>query len=104
VPVCGLAYYGAWQLAIWIWLYCIVVFLVQDVVKVLTWRLIIRYNLFNINNNLKNSTAVCDPVPVAATAAHNKPLAKDQPPTDARLRRSRSVERLPLLSSARVMQ
>jgi len=54
VPVCGLAY-DAGNLALWVWLYCIVVFFVQDAFKVLVWRVIMHYNMFNIKNvNNKN--------------------------------------------------
>jgi H+-transporting ATPase len=52
VPICGLAYNGANLLALWVWIYCIVCFFIQDVLKVITWRLLIRYNAWNINNEV----------------------------------------------------
>jgi len=52
VPVCGLAYKSGNLLALWVWIYCLVVFVIQDAFKVLTWQVIIRYNLFNVNNEV----------------------------------------------------
>jgi len=53
VHVYGLGYNGQ-KMALWIWLYCIVVFLIQDVLKVAVWRIIIYFNLFNVNNEVKS--------------------------------------------------
>jgi H+-transporting ATPase len=55
VPVCGLGYTDQGghhhpKIALWVWVYCFIVFLIQDCVKVATWRLLIRYNVFNVNN------------------------------------------------------
>jgi len=58
IPVCGLAYQKNQLIALWVWLYCLVVFLIQDATKVLTWRVIIRYNLFNINNTIREKDVV----------------------------------------------
>jgi H+-transporting ATPase len=56
VPVCGLAYTPGDLIALWVWLYCIVVFFIQDAFKVLVWRVIIYFNLFNVKNiNNKNA-------------------------------------------------
>ena len=52
IHVCGLARQGAHLIALWVWLYALVVFLIQDGAKVLMWRVILRYNLFNINNEV----------------------------------------------------
>ena len=52
VHVCGLGYHHQ-KLALWVWIYCAVVFVIQDAVKVAIWRLIIRYNWFNVNNKVK---------------------------------------------------
>jgi len=49
VPVCGLAY-NAGNIALWVWIYCILVFFVQDAFKVLAWKIIFYYNIFNIKN------------------------------------------------------
>eukprot|EP01114_Cavostelium_apophysatum_P018942 TRINITY_DN5964_c0_g1_i1.p1 TRINITY_DN5964_c0_g1~~TRINITY_DN5964_c0_g1_i1.p1 ORF type:complete len:1046 (+),score=348.60 TRINITY_DN5964_c0_g1_i1:162-3299(+) len=54
VPVCGLGYHGQ-KIALWIWIYCLVVFFIQDAVKVGIWRLIIRFNWWNVNNKVKSS-------------------------------------------------
>jgi len=54
VPVCGLGYHQNRQkIALWVWLYCIVVFIIQDVIKVGTWRLLMYFNFFNVNNVVK---------------------------------------------------
>jgi len=52
VQVCGLGYNGQ-KIALWIWIYCFIIFLIQDLVKVCVWRLIIHFNLFNVNNQVK---------------------------------------------------
>eukprot|EP01119_Soliformovum_irregulare_P001655 TRINITY_DN1138_c0_g1_i1.p1 TRINITY_DN1138_c0_g1~~TRINITY_DN1138_c0_g1_i1.p1 ORF type:complete len:459 (+),score=139.31 TRINITY_DN1138_c0_g1_i1:382-1758(+) len=49
VPVHGLGYDGQ-KMALWTWIYCIIVFIIQDGVKVAMWRIIIHYNFFNVNN------------------------------------------------------
>jgi H+-transporting ATPase len=54
IPVCGLGYEKGQKIALWVWLYCFVVFIVQDLVKVATWRVILRNNLFNVNNEVQN--------------------------------------------------
>jgi len=53
VHVCGLGYKDNRLMALWIWIYCVVVFLIQDVVKVGTWWIIRRYNFLNVNNVVK---------------------------------------------------
>jgi H+-transporting ATPase len=53
VPVCGLAYVKGQKIALWVWIYCIIVFFIQDAVKVGVWRLLIKYNAFNVNNEVK---------------------------------------------------
>jgi len=50
VPVCGLAYTPGDYIALWVWLYCIGVFFVQDILKVAVWRIIIHFNFFNVKN------------------------------------------------------
>jgi len=50
VPVCGLAYNSGKLIALWVWLYCIVVFFIQDALKVSVWKVILNVNLFNIKN------------------------------------------------------
>jgi len=52
VQVCGLAYNGQ-KIALWIWIYCFLIFLIQDVVKVCVWRLIIHFNILNVNNQVR---------------------------------------------------
>jgi len=54
VPVCGLGYHESRQkIALWVWIYCFIVFIIQDAVKVACWRLILHFNLFNVNNVVK---------------------------------------------------
>jgi len=51
VPVCGLGYHESRQkIALWVWLYCIVVFFIQDCVKVSMWRTLMHFNFLNVNN------------------------------------------------------
>jgi H+-transporting ATPase len=55
VPVCGLAYTDQQghhhpKIALWVWVYCLIVFLIQDCLKVAVWRILIHYNVFNVNN------------------------------------------------------
>lgn len=52
VHVHGLGY-DHQKIALWVWIYCFVVFVIQDAVKVLVWKIIIKYNFFNVNNEVK---------------------------------------------------
>lgn len=57
LPVCGLGYHQNHQkIALWVWIYCIVVFFIQDAVKVGAWRILIHFNFFNVNNVVKTKT------------------------------------------------
>jgi H+-transporting ATPase len=49
VPVCGLGYKHQ-KMALYVWVFAFVIFLVQDMIKVLVWRLVVRFNVFNVNN------------------------------------------------------
>jgi H+-transporting ATPase len=53
VPVCGLGY-NHQLIALWIWIYCLVVFVIQDCFKVAVWRIILRNNFMNVNNLVKS--------------------------------------------------
>jgi H+-transporting ATPase len=54
VPVEGLGYHESRQkIALWVWIYCLIVFVIQDCVKVGVWRLIMHFNLWNINNEVR---------------------------------------------------
>lgn len=56
VPVCGIGYHENRQkIALWVWIYCFVVFIIQDCVKVSTWRVIIYFNFLNVNNVVKQA-------------------------------------------------
>jgi H+-transporting ATPase len=56
VPVCGLGYHENRQkIALWVWIYCIVVFLIQDCIKVVCWRILMNFNFFNVNHEVKMS-------------------------------------------------
>lgn len=50
VHVCGLGRVPGQKIALWVWIYSIVVFVIQDAVKVIAWRIVIRYNWCNVNN------------------------------------------------------
>jgi len=52
VPVCGLVY-DHQKIALWIWIYCIFVFFIQDIIKVATWKTLMHFNIFNVNNVVK---------------------------------------------------
>jgi H+-transporting ATPase len=47
-PVYGLAYQSRNLIALWVWLYCIVTFFIQDLTKVLLFFILYRMNAFNI--------------------------------------------------------
>jgi hypothetical protein len=47
-------------LAIFVWLYCIAWWFVQDVAKVLIYKILEKYNIFGINNTLMIPTAKDD--------------------------------------------
>lgn len=62
VPVCGLGYHENRQkIALWVWIYCLVVFVIQDAVKVGCWRTLMYFNLFNVNNVVKVKTEILMP-------------------------------------------
>nr|AWC08675.1 putative plasma membrane H+ ATPase [Chara australis] len=51
MPIAGLAHAGAkykmWTL--WVWLYCILWWFIQDGLKVAVYRLVVKYNVFGVN-------------------------------------------------------
>ena len=49
----GLGYREPYELALYIWLYCIVWFFIQDACKVGLYALIRKYNVFGYNNTGK---------------------------------------------------
>ena len=49
IQVIGLAHAAPKSLAVFVWLYCILFWFVQDAAKVLTYKFMARYNLFDIN-------------------------------------------------------
>jgi H+-transporting ATPase len=55
IPVCGLAYKDGKLLALWVWIYCVIVFLIQDIIKVGVWWVIRHFNFFNVHNTLDTS-------------------------------------------------
>lgn len=61
IPVCGLGYNNQ-KIALWIWIYCFVVLLIQDAVKVCVWRLIMHFNLFNVNNKVKDESELFETI------------------------------------------
>jgi len=52
VPICGLAYDNGSLLAFYTWLYCLLCFVFQDILKVITFRALIYFNAWNINNKV----------------------------------------------------
>jgi len=52
VPVCGLGY-NKGLMGLWVWIYCIVIFIIQDALKVGVWWVLIHFNLFNINHQVQ---------------------------------------------------
>ena len=47
----GLAYHTPYELPVYIWLYCIVWWFIQDAAKVFSYKALKHCNLFGINNN-----------------------------------------------------
>ena len=47
----GMAYHTPYALPVYIWLYCIVWFFVQDAAKVMAYAWLRKYNIFDINNS-----------------------------------------------------
>jgi len=72
IRVCGLGYTtaGRWM-ALWVWIYCVIVFFLQDALKVGVWKLIIQFNLFNNNSALLQEE-------VALAEEEEEPAAKEQ--------------------------
>jgi len=63
VPVCGLGYneHTNQDIALWVWIYCVVVFFIQDAVKVGTWRTLMHFNFFNVNNVVQVKRSLLEP-------------------------------------------
>eukprot|EP01097_Dermamoeba_algensis_P005999 TRINITY_DN3779_c0_g1_i1.p1 TRINITY_DN3779_c0_g1~~TRINITY_DN3779_c0_g1_i1.p1 ORF type:complete len:723 (+),score=174.93 TRINITY_DN3779_c0_g1_i1:1118-3286(+) len=57
VPVCGLAYRGGGLLTLWVWLYSIFIFVIQDLFKVGVYKLMFRFNIFNIRSTIHKPNA-----------------------------------------------
>eukprot|EP00667_Euglena_gracilis_P001290 EG_transcript_1290 len=51
IPVYGLVYQDDNFIALWTWIYCIIVFLIQDAMKVGVFWILYRYNAFNIKGD-----------------------------------------------------
>eukprot|EP00668_Euglena_longa_P006323 GGOE01007532.1.p1 GENE.GGOE01007532.1~~GGOE01007532.1.p1 ORF type:complete len:984 (-),score=237.59 GGOE01007532.1:877-3756(-) len=54
LPVHGLAYIEGNFIALWIWIYCLVVFIIQDFCKVAAFAVLYRFNCFNIRGDRKH--------------------------------------------------
>ena len=39
--------------SLYVWIYCFICFLIQDVVKVIAYRTLKKYNLFGVNDGAK---------------------------------------------------
>ncbi|KAG2442954.1 hypothetical protein HXX76_003029 [Chlamydomonas incerta] len=69
----GLAYGSYTLMPLWIWLYCIFWWFVQDLLKVLAYKLMRRYNVFDINThqlvNMREAASPAEPHrPLAAAS------------------------------------
>jgi H+-transporting ATPase len=73
VPICGLYHEDGYMFAIWTWLYCIVCFWIQDILKVATWRALISYNAWNINNDVNFQPSALGRCFNALTCSNKKP-------------------------------
>lgn len=62
IPVCGLGYDGQ-KIALWVWIYCAIVFVIQDALKVGVWRFIRYHNFFNVNNEVRTKKGVLEEPP-----------------------------------------
>ena len=49
----GLAYSKPYTLTLWVWIYCIAFWFLQDAAKVACYNWMEKYNIFNINNTLR---------------------------------------------------
>jgi len=60
IPVYGLGYHHQ-LIALWVWIYCFVVFVIQDCLKVAVWRIILHFNFMNVNNLVKEKVGLKEP-------------------------------------------
>eukprot|EP01113_Clastostelium_recurvatum_P049842 TRINITY_DN92_c1_g1_i1.p1 TRINITY_DN92_c1_g1~~TRINITY_DN92_c1_g1_i1.p1 ORF type:complete len:346 (+),score=123.14 TRINITY_DN92_c1_g1_i1:1188-2225(+) len=80
VPVCGLGYgQDRQKIALWVWLYCLVVFIIQDCVKVATWRTIMYFNLFNVNNIVADKASHTEDEQAVLSGDSNTTVVEMQP-------------------------
>lgn len=66
VPVHGLGY-DHQKAALWVWIYCFIVFFIQDAFKVGVWRLILHFNVMNVNNKVQTKEVLLDPSAIEMT-------------------------------------
>mmetsp|Transcript_34189 Transcript_34189/g.75828 ORF Transcript_34189/g.75828 Transcript_34189/m.75828 type:complete len:1030 (+) Transcript_34189:195-3284(+) len=71
IPTEGLAYEDYTLMPLWIWIYCIVWWFIQDALKVIAYWLMHKFNIFNINSdkvvNMRAADSVTD-APLAPQA------------------------------------
>lgn len=77
IHVCGLAYRSGNYIALWTWIYCFIVFVIQDSLKVLIWHIIIKFNFFNVQNLNKKVVSEAPP-----RKEENKPENKPENKSD----------------------
>jgi hypothetical protein len=53
VPTIGLARLGPKELSLYVWIYCIICWFIQDAAKVGTYKLLKAHNIFGINDIVK---------------------------------------------------
>jgi hypothetical protein len=54
VPTIGMALHPPKILSLYVWIYCLIFFLIQDAAKVGTFKLLRKYNTFGINTIVKS--------------------------------------------------
>jgi len=54
VPTIGLARHPPKEFSLYVWIYCILCWFVQDAAKVATYKILRKYNLFGINDIVKS--------------------------------------------------
>ncbi|EIE23688.1 plasma-membrane proton-e [Coccomyxa subellipsoidea C-169] len=78
VPVRGLCRggYKAWP--VWVWLYCLVWWLIQDTLKVLTYKLLFAFDIFQIKSGSRTGKAGNQPREDRLLAVHVTPEAQTE--------------------------
>ncbi|CAL8471949.1 g11491 [Coccomyxa elongata] len=78
VPVRGLCRGGYKIWPVWVWIYCIIWWLIQDTLKVLTYKLLFAFDIFQIKSGSRTGKSGRQPGTEQLLAVHVRPEAETE--------------------------